>query len=128
MTRFHLCLPCVLLAFNLADDMDKGYKEHTVPSPTSTTISPSNPATPIPPRVRKQVVDTLIEQVINDPVVHLNYWYWGGHSPDDLSKYIWTKYRETKWKVSIEEAQILKSRAIEILDRVYKRKAEQRFK
>lgn len=128
MTKFHLCLLCFLLDVNLACDRDKGYKEHTIPSPTSTTISPPTQSTPIPPGVRKQVVDALIEQVINDPVVHMKYWYWGGHSPHDLSMYIWIKYRETKWKVSIEEAQVLKSRAIEILDRIYKQKAEKRFK
>lgn len=74
------------------------------------------------------VVDALIKDVVNDPVVHLKYWYWGGHSPDDLAQYIWVKYRNTEWKISIEEAQALKLRAMEILDRFYRKKAEEKFK
>jgi hypothetical protein len=128
MTKFLLCIACILLAFNLAYNIDKDYKEHSISSPTSVTISSPIPIIPIPPGVRKQVVDDLIEQVVNDPVVHLKYWYWGGHSPDDLSRYIWIKYRDTKWKVSIEEAQVIKSRAMEILDKIYKQKAEKKFK
>jgi hypothetical protein len=130
MIKLLLCIVCVLLALNLAYGIHKGYKEHSVQDPISTAVSlpTPNPITHIPPGVRKQVIDGLIEQVINDPVVHLKYWYWGGHSPDDLSRYIWIKYRDTKWKVPIEEAQVLKSRAMEILDRIYKQKAEKRFK
>jgi hypothetical protein len=122
MRKFLLGIACLFLAY----DVDKDYKKYPILSSARTTVS-SSTLTPIPPGARKKVVDALIEQVINDPVVHLKYWHWGGHSPDDLAQYIWMKYRNTKWKVTPQEAQVLKSRAIEILDRIYKKKVEKKF-
>jgi hypothetical protein len=91
------------------------------PPPIITTPTP-----PLPPGVRKEVIDTLIKQVVNDPVVNLKYQYWGGNSPHDLAEYFWIKYRKTEWKLSKEEAQVLKSKVLKILDRMHKEKAEKK--
>lgn len=116
--RFLLVIACLLLACNV-----NGEEEES----SAPTVVSSAPSEAIPSGVRIKVVDSLVEQVINDPVVHLKYWYWGGHNPDDLEDYIWMNYRETDWKVTRLEARVLKKRAVERLDTIYKKKAEIKF-
>lgn len=113
--RFLLCVFIVLSIY--ANSEEQSGKDSSNSSSQSAVQS----------KVRLEVVDALIEQVINDPLVHLKYWHWGGHSTSDLDKYILKKYENTNWKVTPEEAKVLKSRAIDILDNIYSKKAKEKF-
>ena len=127
--KFFILTFLLLLSCNIS----KEQKEHPAPSSIQSPVPTVKPSplptsviepitTPLPPGVRKKIIDALTEQLINDPIVHLKYRYWGGNSPHDLAEYIWMKYRWTEWEVTPQEAQVLKFRAIKALDRIYRKK------
>lgn len=111
-------LVCAFMAFSINANSEEQSNKDSVEASTSS---------PVQSRVRVEVIDALIEQVINDPLVHLKYWHWGGHSTNDLDKYIIKKYENTNWKVTPQEAKLLKSRVIHTLDLIYSKKAKEKF-
>ena len=113
-----LFLVGAFIAFSIIANSEEKSNKDSVEAPTSSTVQS---------RVRVKVVDALIEQVINDPLVHLKYWHWGGHSTKDLDKYILKQYENTNWKVTPQEAKLLKSRVIDTLDIIYSKKAKEKF-
>jgi hypothetical protein len=116
-----LFLAYVFIAFSIncnSKEQSNQSNKDSVETPTSS---------PVQSNVREEIIDALIEQVLNDPLVHLKYWHWGGHSTNDLDKYILKKYEDTQWKVTPEEAKALKSQALETLDIIYSRKAKKKF-
>jgi hypothetical protein len=109
---------CALVAFSINANSEEQSNKDSVEALTSPAVQS---------RVRVEIVDALIEQVINDPLVHLKYWHWGGHSTNDLDKYILKKYENTNWKITPQEAKLLKSRVIDTLDIIYSKKAKEKF-
>jgi hypothetical protein len=63
-----LFLVGAFIAFSIIANSEEKSNKDSVEAPTSSTVQS---------RVRVKVVDALIEQVINDPLVHLKYWHWG---------------------------------------------------